>query len=305
MATDDGRLACITLDVEPDFTAYSADLSSPRYYGLFDEPGQFERFCDLMARHSVKLTCFVVGTVLQDRPDHIRELQRRGAEFGSHSLTHRLDAQGDEREIRGGIEAFADFFGYLPQGYRAPVFALQPITLEVLEREGVRYDSSYLPSIRPGVCWNIEGPVHPFRWQGSGLVELPMSVAPVARIPIGLSYVKVLGRLPFIALERLLGFPDPLVTFFHPMNIVYSPQAFEQLPLRWKLANSRNRWRGLEMLEWFLLFLRRRGYGFASMGQLFELVCTEELREVSPRVLPGVAREAAPPSRRTVERGAL
>jgi hypothetical protein len=87
----------------------------------------------------------------------------------------------------------------------------------------------------------------------------------------------------------MLGSPDPLVTFFHPMNIVYSPLAFEQLPLRWKLANTRNRRRGLEVLEWFLDLLAVGGYRFVSMGQLFKEVSDSPLPEVSPGVLGGSA----------------
>ena len=265
-----GALACITMDVEPDFVSYSVSSNCPRYYGLFDEPGYFERFCNTITRHQVRLTCYVVGSVLRDRADYVRELAKIGAEFGCHSLTHDLAAQETESEVRGGIDGFTDFFGYSPQGYRSPFFILRPITLETLDRQGVRYDSSFMPSIRPGLYSSLNGQMLPFRWQGFSLVELPLAVVPRVRVPIALSYMKALGKTTYSILRRVSDFPDPLVTFFHPMNLIYSPAAYERLPLRWKLANARNRWRGLEMLEQFLTFIEDSGYQFAFMSEVYE-----------------------------------
>ncbi len=285
MGVQDHKLACITLDIEPDFTHYAFDPNRPRFYGLFDEPGQFDRFCNLMAKHDVKLTCFVVGSVLRDRPDHLRELARLGVEFGSHSLTHDLDVQGTESEVRGGVDAFAEFFGHLPQGYRSPFFKLRSEMLETLERLGVCYDSSFMPSIspiNPAVYHNLNGPIRPFRWQGFSLVELPLAVLPRIRLPLALSYIKVFGTRFYSILERILGIPDPLVTFLHPMNLVYSPQAFDLLSARWQIANSRNRRHGFEIFDWFLTRLRANGYQFVSMGGLLVQVSSGHLPEVSP-----------------------
>jgi peptidoglycan/xylan/chitin deacetylase (PgdA/CDA1 family) len=277
-------MACVTLDIEPDLMGYAVDLTAPRYYGLFDEAGQFERFTELVARHGIKLTCFVVGTVLRDRPDHIRALAGLGAEFGSHSLTHDLEAQGTEREVQGGIDSFAEFFGQAPLGYRSPFFKVTREMLEVLERNGVAYDSSYMPSLSPigqRVYRNLDGPLGPFRWQGLSLVELPLAVIPRVRLPLALSYVKVLGKGAYTVAGRLLGYPEPLVTFLHPMNLVYSPEAFARLPIRWKVANSRHRRTGMEMLGWLLGRIRRAGFRFAALSELHEQAAKQALPKIA------------------------
>ena len=95
----------MTMDIENDYT-----YSQERHYGLFDIPGQFEKFCDFIQKHDIKLTGFVVGNALIDRPDYIRALEELGVKFGSHSLTHDLNNSGTELEVRGGIDAFVDFF---------------------------------------------------------------------------------------------------------------------------------------------------------------------------------------------------
>jgi peptidoglycan/xylan/chitin deacetylase (PgdA/CDA1 family) len=282
-----GPLACITLDVEPDFHTFSVTPDTPRYYGLFDQPGQFDRFLAILNRHDVRLTCFVVSSVLDDCPDYIGELQAMGAEFGSHSLTHDLNAQGTEHEARGSIDAFADFFGHRPQGYRSPFGKMTRVMLEILAREGVQYDSSFMPSvspISPRIHQNLRGRTGPFLWEDLSLLELPFSVFPTIRLPIALSYLKVLGRAVYSRAHEAFGLPDPLVTFFHPMNLVYSPEAFDRLSLKWKAANLRNWDRGFELLDWLLTVLEEAGYRFVFMSELHNLLSDGDLAQVR---LPG------------------
>lgn len=269
-------LACISIDLEPDFTELS---NGKRHYGLFDTPGHFDRFSKLIAQYEVELTCFVVGNTLRDRPDYIRRLSEMGAEFGSHSLTHSLKAQRDEHEVRGGIHSFSEFFGHLPQGYRSPRGKLTRAVLETLENEGILYDSSVIPSVRPGTYWNLRKPTQPFRWRNLSLVELPIAVVPYIRLPMALSYMKLIGANLYSTMLNTLGYPSPLVFLFHPMDLTYSSQAFEGLSVPWKLAYARNRSNSWEILESFLLNLTQAGYCFAHMSKLYEKVSHDQLPE--------------------------
>jgi peptidoglycan/xylan/chitin deacetylase (PgdA/CDA1 family) len=276
---DVGALACITMDIEPDYTQIP---HRERGYGLFDTPGHFERFAELMARHEVKLTCFVVGHTLRDRPDHIRELSEMGVEFGPHSLTHDLAGQGSEREIRGGIDAFTDFFGRYPRGYRSAQGRVTKGMLEMLEKQRIVYDSSVIPSIRPGVYWNADKPTDPFRWRGLSLVELPIGAIPRIRLPLALSYIKILGPRAFATAQSLLGVPQFLVFLLHPMDLTYDQEAYKGLSTPLRVAYSINRSRGWELLDWYLARLRNAGYRFACLGELYERVSVTALPEVSP-----------------------
>jgi len=275
----DEALACITMDIEPDYTQTS---SSERRYGLFDTPGHFERFEKLIARHGVRLTCFVVGHTLTDRPDEVRELARISAEFGPHSLSHDLAGQGSEREIRGGIDAFTDFFGYFPRGYRSAQGRVTRGLLEMLESQGIVYDSSVIPSFRPGVYRNADKPTSPFRWRGLSLVELPIGAMRGIRVPLALSYIKIMGRHPFALAQGLLGRPQPLVFLLHPMDLTYDQEAYQGLGTPLRVAYSINRARSWELLDWYLGSLREAGYRFAALGELYELALRSPLPEVAP-----------------------
>lgn len=273
------KIACITIDVEADFTSVP---TPDRYYGLFDDDVEFSRFVNLCEHFEIDLTCFVVGQTADDRPDHIQQLLALGAEFGSHSLTHDLSAQTSEREVRGGIEHFEDFFGRTPPGYRSPRGKLSNSVIEILESTGVGYDSSVIASFRPGVYSNLRMPLSPFRWSGLSLLELPISVLPFSRLPMALSYIKVFGKGVFDLSLRRASHGDPLVILLHPMDLVYSDSAFEHLSLPWKIAYSRNRGKSWEVFEWLLQTLRESGYRFTYMSELYQQALSSQLAEVAP-----------------------
>ena len=152
----------------------------------------------------------------------------------------------------------------------------------MLEKQRIEYDSSVIPSIRPGVYSNADKPTHPFRWRGLSLVELPIGAMPGIRLPLALSYIKILGPRPFAAVQSLLGFPQSLVFLLHPMDLTYDQEAYEGLSTPLRLAYSINRRRGWELLEWYLAKLKNAGYRFACLGELYERVSDTALPEVSP-----------------------
>lgn len=262
--------ACVTMDLEPDFSQFH---DNARHYGVFDMPGQFERLCGLIKKHDVKLTCFVVGVVLRERPDYVRELSRLGVEFACHSLTHILGEQESEREVRGGIDAFAAFFGHLPQGYRSPCGRLSWTIMRMLEEQGIKYDSSVYPSVMAGGYWNLEKPTGPFRWNGLSLIELPISSIPYLHLPMALSYMKLLGPALYSSLLEVLGYPKPFVLLFHPHDLIVSAQAHQRLSLAWRLVYFRKRWSGFQTLDSFLMKLRSNGYRFTFMRELYDQTC--------------------------------
>ena len=273
----DSKLACITIDIEADFTTKP---SNQRYYGMFDAPGQFDKFRRICSDYDLNLSCFVVGSVLEDRPEFIEKLALAGAEFGSHSRTHDLTAQTSEYEVVGGIEHFERFFGKLPLGYRSPRGKYNKKLLKMLHESGIKYDSSVIPSIRPGTYSNLDKPQGPFRWKDLSLLELPISVTGGIRVPIALSYMKVLGKGFFNHLMARSSTADPIVFLLHPMDLYFIPEAFNLLSFPWAVAYSRNRNNSWEYFELFISSLRDAGYQFVPMSHVYDACADSDLVEV-------------------------
>jgi hypothetical protein len=180
------------------------------------------RFAELFARHGVRATFFVVGQDLDDDPEGRRmlaALARDGHELASHTHTHpydfvRLGRARIDEEIDRAHAAIGACAGAAPVGFRAPGYEIAPDVIDALESRGYRYDSSVFPSItyygakavvmgamralgRPsgsllGSPRVLAAPRHPYRPAagapyrrgGAALIELPIAVTPVARLPV-------------------------------------------------------------------------------------------------------------------------
>jgi peptidoglycan/xylan/chitin deacetylase (PgdA/CDA1 family) len=180
------------------------------------------RFADLFARHGVRATFFVVGADLEDDPEGraaLAALARAGHELASHTHTHpydfvRLSADAIAAEIDRAHAAIADCAGTPPVGFRAPGYEISADAIAALQARGYRYDSSVFPSVpyygakaavmgamrvvgqksgsvmgnprvllAPRVPYR-PAPGAPYRAGGAGILELPIAVTPVARLPV-------------------------------------------------------------------------------------------------------------------------
>ncbi|MFC6825101.1 polysaccharide deacetylase family protein [Halopelagius fulvigenes] len=192
---------------------------------------------DLLARHDVCATFFVVGEVAADYPDLIRDIADAGHEIGSHGHTHTplfdLSPDAFERELRESSAAIERASGVEPVGFRAPNFSVTRETqwaLRVLASSEYRYDSSVFPVKTP--MYGVSGaPIWPYiateadpfrdRSEGTedGIVEVPVSVAGSRlRVPIaGGFYVRVLPTWVLKrGIENLERLGIPAVLYFHP-----------------------------------------------------------------------------------------
>ena len=174
---------------------------------------------NLLRRHDVRATFFVVGELAAEYPQLIREIRDEGHEIASHGHTHtplfELTPNAFEDELRRSAAAIKDATGVRPRGFRAPNFSVTPATewaFEILESTGYWYDSSVFPVKTPmyGVNGASTKPYvvttdSPFGGRGSGrpggLVEFPLSIAsPRMPLPIaGGFYARI---LPVSVLDR-------------------------------------------------------------------------------------------------------
>jgi hypothetical protein len=148
----------------------------------------------------------------------LKTLAEAGDELGNHSYSHpyelaRMSAREIDAEITGGDRVVRTIAGAPTRGFRAPGYDLSPAMLDTLARLGYRYDSSIFPAPgyyaakaavmgvlaavgRPSgaVLTNpraLAAPADPYRpsmtspWRRgqAPVVELPVAVTPLARLP--------------------------------------------------------------------------------------------------------------------------
>jgi len=116
--------------------------------------GNTLRILDLLDRHQVKGTFFILGWTAERHPELVREICRRGHEIGTHSYWHRLvyeqTAEEFRVDLRMSIDCLEAISGESVMVYRAPSFSITKQSrwaLQILAEEGIRFDSSIFPIV--------------------------------------------------------------------------------------------------------------------------------------------------------------
>ncbi len=178
------------------------------------------RFLELFSSVGTSATFFVIGSDLTDAglAAALKASHGQGVELASHSFSHdyalsRRSRVEIEADLRRAHRALLEATGVEAVGFRAPGYTLSPAMLEAVQALGYRYDSSTFPAapywlakaavmatlaamgrpsralldspqvlLAPRVAYrpSLE---HPYRRGGAALVELPMSVSPLTRLP--------------------------------------------------------------------------------------------------------------------------
>jgi len=187
---------------------------------------------DFFDEAGLRATLFVVADDLADprKRKLIADAVRRGHDIASHSVTHRqltaLDRGEKWREISESRERLAQSLGVEIAGFRAPGFAIDRESLQMIADAGYQYDSSLFPATdlasRAGFAAVSASPQRPLT--DSPLVELPMPAYRPLPFPFHPCYSLVLGvwyfrlglrlfrrtRAPLVLLFHLTDFADPL-----------------------------------------------------------------------------------------------
>jgi polysaccharide deacetylase family protein (PEP-CTERM system associated) len=194
-----GRLNAFSVDVEDFFqvAAFEGVIDRADWDG-FDRrvESNTRRLLELLDRHGVRATMFVLGWVAERAPELVREISAGGHELAIHGYGHQrvTELTPDEfrQDVRSAKRLLEDIAGVEVRGYRAPTYSIVKETMwavDILLDEGFLYDSSIFP-IRHDRYGIPDAPRFPWvvrSANGSRLVEFPIST------------VRVLGmNLPFV-----------------------------------------------------------------------------------------------------------
>ena len=113
------------------------------------------RLLEVLARHNVKATFFVIGRYLKQRPDIARELVRAGHIVGNHTFSHPnlifASARQTAMQLRDCEQALTDAVGEHSRLFRPPFGGRRPATLKIARALGLE-----------PVMWNVTG----WDWKG-------------------------------------------------------------------------------------------------------------------------------------------
>lgn len=257
----------LTLDLECD---YGTLTRSNTFHAVSAVP----KLVEIVERHGVPLTCFLQTELLTEAPEAVQALEESSVtvEFHPHSHTHLRETETDtDFEVRHSATRVRDRFGTAPLGFRPPNGMVESYTYDRLQTNDIAFSAGLFPSIRPGLFNNLDEPIYPFHHERTGITEIPFTVfSDHIRIPVALSYSKLLGW-PF---QRLLSAsPPPAIVFDFHMHDLVSPPVVENLPSLYRLAYSRRKNRGFEILEWFIQTFKNQGYTFGTMTELYDAIC--------------------------------
>ncbi len=217
-----GRLAAVSVDLDtlPHYLRIQGldeALIDERARALVSKVA-IDRYLELFDGRPA--TFFAIGEDVADPPmaKALKAAHGQNVEIASHSFAHdyalsRLPAAQISADLKKAHDAIAKAVGVAPVGFRAPGYTMSPALLQAVAGQGYRYDSSTFPATpyysakalvmgalkllgrpsravldTPRVLFAPRVPYRPdllapYSTGQAPLIELPMAVAPLTRMP--------------------------------------------------------------------------------------------------------------------------
>ena len=123
------------------------------------------KLLEVLARHDVHATFFMIGRYVRERPHIAREVARAGHVIGNHTFTHPLlifkSAAQTRTELLDGRAALADAVGQHSNLFRPPFGGRRPATLRIARELGLE-----------PIMWNVTG----YDWNAPPAAEIEKKV---------------------------------------------------------------------------------------------------------------------------------
>lgn len=165
----------VSFDVDAESVWLGMDPGNERRlvtlsYGGYEARVGLPKILELLARNEIAATFFVTGWTVDAYPALCEAMLKGGHEIGHHGYMHYRPEPGNlelmAEEIGRGFEAMRRRLGVTPVGYRAPGGEGYAEFLELMQKCGLRYSSSWRDDILP-YRHVVDGK--------PGLVEIPVN----------------------------------------------------------------------------------------------------------------------------------
>jgi len=219
-----------------------------------------ERCLELLDRHGVTGTFFVLGWTAERHPDLIRRIVAAGHEIACHSMTHPVVFQLSEQEFRDDLRRCREVLAACGvdrvDGFRAPSFTITPPVhhyWHILREEGFSYDCSIFPIHHPRYG-QPGSPRHPFLLDPPAadpcpdrdpLIVLPMTTARVLGVNApfaGGGYMRLLPGFAYRMLRSIaLRQGQAVVTYLHPWELDdFKPATTQSKAMKWRSQSGQD-----------------------------------------------------------------
>lgn len=212
------------------------------------------RMLEILAENNTKATFFVLGLVADRFPELVKRIYAEGHEVATHGYSHKLIFEQSREEftqdLKKSIKSIENIIDDKVLGYRAPDFSITEKSLwalDVMEQEGLKYDSSIFPIKHPryGIC---DTPRQPHFVNGKdGLIELPLSTVKMCGINIPACGGGYMRLLPYEAtrwaIRKINQEGMSAIIYLHPYEL--DPDEFKRLkvkiPLKLRISQGTHR----------------------------------------------------------------
>lgn len=243
-----------SIDVEDWFSAYNfSEVIAYDQWSTCESRVECNtnRILELLDRHGVQGTFFVLGWVGERTPGLIKRIAEAGHEIATHGFSHRLvknmKPEEFEKDLVMSLDAIRAAVDTEVIGFRAPSFSVDPEkawVYRILAKHGIRYDSSIFPmSINPDYG-NSESPLE-IHTAEAGITEFPMSCFKFAGRALPCSGGGYFRLLPYsytsYGIRQCNKEGRPVVFYLHPWEIDSGQPRVNNVSLTKRLRHYLNR----------------------------------------------------------------
>jgi peptidoglycan-N-acetylglucosamine deacetylase len=108
------------------------------------------RLLEVLAKHDVRTTFFLIGRYVEKRPDIVRAIAQAGHAIGNHTFTHPnlilTSGRQTKVELQRCQQVLSDATGRVPAIFRPPFGGRKPSTLQIARSLGLE-----------PIMWNVTG----------------------------------------------------------------------------------------------------------------------------------------------------
>lgn len=236
------------------------------------------RTLDLLDKHNIKATFFILGWIADQFPDIVRMVSDRGHEVASKGYYHRSIRQMTPSEFREDLAhsraALESVTGKRVLGYRVAHEWFKPEdcwALDVLAEEGFAYDSSIGLLLRrfAGEPWRRYAHTH--KHGDKELWEFPLSSTHFLGCDIPIAGGNYFRQFPFWMVRRAIDnwhnkVEAPFVMYFHVWELDPEQPMINGTSLLTRIRHYRNLKKMAPMLEYYF-----QKYPFTSAANYLQL----------------------------------